>query len=383
MWKSFILPTALLAGTIIGSGMFSLPYVMAQSGIGVWVLFLLLFTAVYVGIHLMYADVVVREGDNHRLAGFARRYLGRWGYGVAIVVSIVQMLLVLTIYIVLAVSFSARLDPFVNPLYGALIFWVLSSLVIFVGTRRFAAAEFLATLGIALVIGISGIMGIPSFSASTLPLLPVSAAGLLLPFGAFLFALNGRTAVPTLVHYFNREKLAQRGIKRSIIWGTLLPAILYIGFTFGIMGLSGGQPSADSLSGLPVSLPAWFIVSLVVLGLFSLWSSYFAIGKDVKNSLQFDLKFSSAGAGALVLFVPLALYFLGFVNFIQLVEVVGGVFVSLELLLVLFIWLRSRAALKTRGIIIKRVPPFLFWGTASVLVLGFVYAVAEHLGILH
>ena len=59
--KNFIVAIALLAGTIIGAGIFSLPYVFKVVGFWVGVLCLVLFTGVYTVIHLMYAAVIKRH----------------------------------------------------------------------------------------------------------------------------------------------------------------------------------------------------------------------------------------------------------------------------------------------------------------------------------
>ena len=69
MYKNFILPAGLLAETIIGAGMFALPYVFQKSGIGLGLFYLFFFGLVSILIHLMYADIILRTSENHRFAG--------------------------------------------------------------------------------------------------------------------------------------------------------------------------------------------------------------------------------------------------------------------------------------------------------------------------
>jgi len=46
MNKNFFYATAILIGTIVGAGMFGIPYVVAQSGFLIGAIFLLILTAV-------------------------------------------------------------------------------------------------------------------------------------------------------------------------------------------------------------------------------------------------------------------------------------------------------------------------------------------------
>ncbi|MFA6352977.1 MAG: aromatic amino acid transport family protein, partial [Candidatus Paceibacterota bacterium] len=83
-WKEFVLPASLLSGTIIGAGIFSLPFIFAQVGLGLGLFLLTLFAIIFCVIHLMYGDLVLKNGDNHRFAGFAKIYFGKIGYWLSI-----------------------------------------------------------------------------------------------------------------------------------------------------------------------------------------------------------------------------------------------------------------------------------------------------------
>ena len=105
MFKNVILPASLLAGTIIGAGVFALPYVFVKAGILTGLFYLLIFSAVFTLIHLMYADIILRTKENRRFFGYAEIYLGSWGKWPAILITIVGMIFVLTVYLILSVSF--------------------------------------------------------------------------------------------------------------------------------------------------------------------------------------------------------------------------------------------------------------------------------------
>jgi len=346
MWRNGVLPISLLSGTIIGAGIFSLPYAFLAAGIWASVALLCVVTSAFLIFHLLYADIVARDGDDHRLEGFARMHAGMPGYVAAIAISVVQELFTLTIYLVLSMSFARLLLGVGWEFTGMVAFWIIGSLALISKTRRVALWEAVATASIILIVAIVGVWGIHAWGkiAHMAPLLPQNIGTALIPFGLLLFAFNGRTAISTVVHYFRFLPIKKRFrlIKKSIIAGTLIPAGVYVIFVFGVVGLSSGAVSQDTITGLSRSLPLWFGIVFGALGILSLVSSYFAIGLDVKNSLRFDVGFSSAGAIALTFAIPLLLFLLGFQNFIWLVEIVGGFFIGLEGVLMLVLWHRSR-----------------------------------------
>ena len=104
MYKNIILPASLLASTIIGAGMFALPYAFAKAGILSGLFYLLFFSLVVILIHLMYADIIVRTSENHRFLGYAKIYFGRVGFWLAFLISVIGAIFALTIYLILSVS---------------------------------------------------------------------------------------------------------------------------------------------------------------------------------------------------------------------------------------------------------------------------------------
>ena len=71
-YRRFLLPTGLLAGAIIGAGVFALPYLFLQSGFAVGGAALVFGTSAAVLIHLLYADLMIRTSGEHRFVGYAR-----------------------------------------------------------------------------------------------------------------------------------------------------------------------------------------------------------------------------------------------------------------------------------------------------------------------
>ena len=375
MFRNIILPASLLAGTIIGAGIFALPYVFEKAGIFTGLFYLIIFSAVFTLIHLMYADIIVRTKENHRFPGYAEIYLGKFGGRLATLITVIGMIFVLTAYLVLSVSFFNLIFPniILFDFYKILIFWLFGSLAVFLGINRLAVSEFLIIIGTATVIFIIFCYGLANFKqVLSTPLLNFSYV--FLPYGAILFSLSGRTAIPTLVGYFRKNNQPQIKSKIPIILGSLTPMLIYLVFIFGIISLSE-TVSEDSVSGLVGRLPSLILTLLGILGIISLFSSYIMIGRNTKKSLEHDFRFPRILIGLIVVVFPLFLYLLGFRSFLELVGIVGGVFVGLAGILIILMWLKAKKTEADRGVILKKVNPFIIYGLLLVFIGGIIYAI--------
>jgi len=338
--RRFVLPVSLLSGTIIGAGVFSLPFVFVAGGWAVGLAYLAGFGVVFTLIHLMYADILLQDGG-HDFVGYARRYLGAWAGRLAFVMTVVGMVLALTVYLVLSASFSSVLLPDWSAGTLVLLFWTLGSLFMFFPVRGMAVLEALAVLVIVGIIGIIAVKGAPHMER-LLTVQPLDLRYLFLPFGPVLFSYAGRVAIPSLLSYFKEEGLAPLYAKRAIIWGTALPAVAYLFFALGVVGLSGSV-SEDAVSGI-VGLSPAFLRTVGVLVLASLVSSYFVVGVSVMRILEKDLAAPRLLSAPLVIAAPLALYAVGLQDFLTLVSVSGGVFIALEGVFIALMWRKAHQA---------------------------------------
>jgi amino acid permease len=371
MWSRFILPVSLLSGTIIGAGMFSLPYVFTTAGIGLSVLFAVIFLCVAVFIYWMYADLL-RRSPGERYVGLMREYFGGKGYAASFVVDILQLFFALTAYLVLSASFFKLLFPGYPAHMYTLVFWVLSSAMLFVRVRKEAVGEFVATAGIiAIVAGIAA-LGFGKFLQSPPDVFSFSYAYLLLPFGPLLFSLNGRSVIPELVE--SSEKRSAK-LRKVIVWGVAVPVVLYLLFAAGVLGLNP-RVTPDAVSGLAASVPRGMLAALGVLGLLALWSSYIAIGTDIRKTLAGDARMPRILAGALAVCVPLVLYLLGFQSFLALVAITGGVLGALDWAGVALMWRKSFAGGAHPRALLPKFYPVMFYLVLAVLCASIVYSLS-------
>lgn len=332
--KNFLISTGLLSGTIIGAGIFSLPYVFKTTGLLAGIFYLILGATVYIVIYRMYAEVITKTPGDHRFVGYTRMYLGEGASLLAVLMAIVQTILVLTIYLILSQSFANLIT---GPEYGLasmIVFWLIGSTIIFIGARRLAWLESIITIGMIAVILIIFILGLVNgrsfLDGGALP----DWGKFLLPLAPILFSLAGRQAIPDLVK-LNGD------YKKPIFFGVVIPAIVYLIFVLSIWALSP-VVTQDAVSGLVGNVSTLVVLAVVgFFGILSLISSYGTVGMDVYESLEFDLKFPLWLRASLIIFGPLVLYFAGLQSFITLVSFVGGIFLALEGIFIVWMWRKA------------------------------------------
>jgi len=334
MIKNRFLSIGLLSGTIIGAGVFSLPYIFKTSGIFTGIFYLVLAVVTFYFVLSMYAEIVSKTPGEHRFVGYAKIYLGKWVSWLAILVTIIGMILVLTVYLVLSQSFAQLITSFGAPIEKMIVFWFLGSVAVFMTARRLAWLEFSIAIGMIAIFALIFVFGIPELSKiPTGDFLP-KVGSLFIPLGAILFSLSGRVAIPPLVRLGGP-------VKKSILIGLIIPAVVYVVFVLSVLGLSLFV-TEDAVSGLIGQVPAWVLFSIGVLGILSLITSYIAISFDVVKSLALDLRLPFWLQFLIIVFGPLALYFAGLQSFIGLVGLAGGVFLALESIFMIFIWLKMK-----------------------------------------
>lgn len=338
IYRKYLLPIGLLSGTIIGAGIFALPFVFSSAGLPLGFASLVLGTGVFIALHLLYADIIIRTPGTHRFVGYAQIHLGPWPSRLALLASVPQMLLVLTIYLILAVRFGELLLPGFGT-QSLYLFWIIGSALIFLGLRTLASFELWMTGGIVAIIFFLFVFAAPYIETTPVRALAPHWELWFLPFAPVLFALSGRVAIPSLVRYAREFSHSVRALCATICWGTAFPAIVYGVFVISVVALSP-IVSDDAVTGLLGAVPSPMIAAFGILGLLSLLSSYIVVGLDVSNILEYDFRVPLAFRIAAVVGAPIAAYLVGLQQFIALVSFTSGIFLSLEGMLISWMWWR-------------------------------------------
>jgi len=324
-----------LAGSVIGAGIFSLPFIFSKVGIVNGFIYLTIASAVVALSHLFYAEIILRSKTRHNFVGYSQRYLGKPGYWLAILMSVAQMLLVLVVYLILSQSFF-NLVVNHSSFITLVIFWLVGSAAVLFSLRRLVKTESAIVASIIFIVFLIFLYAVPQLPMLEWSKLPLSVNGFLMAIGPLFFALGGRPAIVEMVRFTKKPKV----IRKSIILGTIVPALAYALFALAIIALSPAV-SEDAVTGLINNLAPWLLVVVGLLGLLSILSSYMVIGFDINDILRLDLRWKKSIRMALIIGGPIFLYLAGLQNFLWLVSFTGGVFGALTFIFIILMWLKA------------------------------------------
>lgn len=366
MNKNLLLSITILAGTILGAGIFSLPYVLGSVGVVLAAAYLVFFGSVYYLIHRFYGESVLTAPPGHNFLYFLRESMSEWAWRISSVIILAEFLIILTVYLILAPLFGTFVFGHGAALAAMLVFWVLGSLFIFFRLNILGWTEFVGVAAILVFAAV--IFGFGSHSIVPAVRLPAdwSLATIFLPFGPLLFALAGRSAMAQVVE---KERDGERAgkpfsVAKVAFWGTFLAAAIYFIFALGVLRLTP-HPSPDTLTGLG-GLPAGVLAVLGIVGLVAIWKSYIVIGLNAKEMLDLDLKWPRFWGALTVVAAPIAFYFLGLNDFLEVIGLLGSLFLAFDSALVVHIWRRIVPRSRLRP---------LSWGLYAVFLAAAVYEI--------
>ncbi len=356
---------------IVGVGIFGIPYAVAQSGFMTGLFYLILLTGVVLFIHLFYGEVVLRTDGEHRLVGYAKRYLGERGKRAAGAIVIFQFYGALLAYIIAGGYFLAII--FNNfgggsEFFWSLAFFVFGSLAVLFGLRTVGFLELLMTTFLLLIAGIIVFKAAPLINFNNLS--GFSFSNLFLPYGIILFSLSGGAAIPEIRQMLKGQ---ERKLKKIIVWGTIIPAIIYLLFTLAVVGITGVNTSKEAISGLAPYFGKGIIVLGAVFGFLAVATSFLVLGLNLKRVFQCDYKLNRTLAWFLACFVPLFFYLLGFQDFITVIGLVGALAGGLEGIMVILIYRKAKILAQRRPEYSLKTAGPIIYGMILLFELGIFY----------
>jgi len=372
MSNSFVLALSTLVGTIVGAGIFGLPYVISKSGVLPAVFYFFLIGGAVMVLHLLFGEVCLRTKEKHRLIGYSQMYLGRLGKMLVVVSTFFGLLGALLVYIILGGRFLAiALTPFfsVSDTTASFVFWIVLSFFVLQGIQFIAKAEFFMNLLLLLFGVIIFVFAFPHVQSINFTL--IENSNIFLPYGVILFSLLGWSAVPEIADLFKGKKDKQN-LKRVIVWTFAIVIAFYLVFSFIIVGVSGQDTSPNTLDGLVPFLGQNIVVLGSLFGLVALASSFLILGNYMKNSLRYDFKLPYLVSTGIAVFVPFLVYLLGIRDVIAVMGILGAVLGAIEGVIIIIIFQKAKKKGKRKPEYSMRFPKILLIPLAIVFVLGIV-----------
>ncbi|MCX6789167.1 MAG: amino acid permease, partial [Candidatus Gribaldobacteria bacterium] len=300
-----ILALATIVGTIVGAGVFALPYIFSQSGVITCLLYFFILTPVVILLHLFFGEITLRTKEEQRLSGYTQKYLGKKAKHIVASSVIIGILGSLVVYIILAGDFLSILFPqWLSPAQYSILAWGVLAFLVFLGTRSVAWVEVLMTSALFLVVAVVLVACLPHFKIVNLSFF--NPAKIILPFGIIMFSLVGWSSVPEAEDLLTDK----RKLKKIVIIAVSLAAVFYCLFAIIISGVTGQQTSQEALKGLVNVLGYKVMIFGALFGLLAVVTSFLTLANYLKNTFTFDYKQPRYLAFCLACVLPLFLFLL-------------------------------------------------------------------------
>ena len=373
MSKNYFLAVVILMGTIIGVGLFAMPFVISKSGIVPLFIYMAGLAAIQYFLHLLFAEVILSTKDKHRLPGFVGKYVNKKSKKIAFLVDMIGAYGSSLAYIIIGGLFLHQL---LNPYFSGSIFFYstilfgLVSLITFFDIKMIAGTELVLTFLLVMAIGLITWRGFGHIQLTNYNLLEWK--NVLLPYGPIFFAIGGGAAIPEVCRLlaFEKEK-----IKSAIAWGTFMPALLMLVFVLVILGITGANVSPDTLSGLSLILNDGIIIFSLIFGLLAIITSYLVIAQATEEIYQWDYKLNNKSAWFLACFIPYFLFLIGWTDLIKVVSFTGAVTGGLSGVILIWLVFKVKANPEQVSVIKNKLTKPMAYFLSLLFVLGLIYEI--------
>jgi tyrosine-specific transport protein len=332
MWQA----VALIVASTVGAGVLALPYAIARVGIFLGIIYIVGAGLLLMGLNLLLGEVALRTGRPLQLAGLAREYLGKTGQVIMTIVFYTSVAGALLAYIIgEGVALRALFGG--GEVFWSLLFFVVGSIVVFAGIRTIKSVELWLTIAMIFVVILIGALSVPHLSFPYFTY--VNLAFLFFPYGVVLFAFSGINAIPeayTLLRGRAKE------FRKAIVFSSVIVTVLYLFFAITIVGVTGLGTTEIATIGLGASIGPIMNVFGNVFAVLAMGTSFVILALALRDSLHWDFKVPERRSTFLVLGIPFVVFLLGARQFVAVLDIVGGVFVSIEMALVVFIYLAAK-----------------------------------------
>lgn len=374
---SFWYATTTFIATVIGVGIFGLPYVASRAGIGIFLLELAVLAIVMHVVNLLYAEVVWKTPGRQRFLGYVEHYLGlRWRHVLA-PVTIGSFYGALLAYLIVGGAFLHNLLG--QSLGGApatytLFLFVIGTLAVWRGLGTVKRTDLIIVAVVAALMLLFVALGLPKLQGSNLNF--AGPASFLLPYGAILFALTGQSIIPEL-----RDLVVEpHRFRRVLATGAVVIALLYGLFTVAVVGVSGGGTTTEAIQGLRGALGNRIVTLGSIIGVITIFGAFTSLGVSLKRIFSFDYRVRYPFSTVLTVFPPLVLFWLGLQNFISVINFIGAVFLGILILTTFALYRKSRQHEEHSGLLKHHPGRWVVDGLIVLFLIGIIIGIVNAMG---
>ncbi len=307
---------AILIGTLVGAGVLGLPY--AASQVGLFPALVLLFGIML--FMLFTAFIVLKtsaEMGGAQMSTIAQKTLGNVGGWIMYLSIAIMGFGAFLAYISGIGSIFTSLFG-INEIFGAIIFWILASSVMYMGLEASGKTELIMNLIlIALFIGVTAML-LPHANIESAAY--VDFTGIFSMIGVVIFAFGFHTVIPDVYRGLDSYKKT----KRVVILAFLIPTIIYAVFMIVFLMTFGRNTPQVATQGLETIYDDIGKLIGNALPLIAITTSYIGLGIAQQSNSKEFLGLKKSYAWALVVGPPVIVYLAGVRNFADVLSFAGN-----------------------------------------------------------
>ncbi len=370
--RDFFYAVAALVGTMVGVGVFGIPFSFAKSGFWVGAGFLVGIGLVTMLLDLMYGEVILRTHRLHQITGYTEMYLGPTFKKLIFFSLALTFYAALLIYTILAGDFLNNVLSsvlYLSPGTYSLVFFFTVSFLVLAGIKRFSWVELTLAVLFSLVIVAILAVGWPKIEFANFS--GIQPEFWFLPYGVLIFAFAGFSAVP-----IQRELLGDKEnlLKKAIISSVAFVGILYFIFAFTVMGISGDVTTPDAISGLYEFLGGKIVFLGSLFGILAVSTSFLMLGSAFLETFNLDYGVPRKYAWLLTVVPPFILFLGGLRTFIDIMSLAGAVAIGLESVILILVYVKAKSKGDRVPEYSLELPKIVYYFLMLVFLAGIVYS---------
>lgn len=335
--------SATLMGTVIGAGILGIPYVVAQSGLLLGIINLIIVGTALLILHLCLGEITLRTKKIHQLAGYIEKYLGKKGKYFMICSMVVGIYGALIAYLIGEGDIFRTIFGG-NPAVYTIIFFAIVSMILYQGIKATGRTEMLVIVIMILIVLLIGIFSIKNIN--TAHFTGFHWTKIAYPYGVILFAFVGTAAIPELREELQKKK---KEMKKAILVGSITPIIIYLLFTIIALGIIGPanfnslQPD-ERIATIALRIYAGNYLSIAanIFAALAMFTSFLGLGLALKEMYEYDLKLKKTTAFLLTIIPPLIIALSGMAQFIEIIGFTGAVAGGIDGILILSAYWKAK-----------------------------------------
>lgn len=347
----------IIISTIIGLGVFVLPYTFVHSGPYFWFWFFGVILSFYF-LHLIYSEIIFQIKERHNLPGLAGKILGENFKKYVWVLDFIGTQFVFWAYLLAIPVILSSFLP-IAPLLVKITIALFVLFIIFLKTNPFSKIEsILASFLVLIFIFLIAIL-LPQINIKNIQSISLNP---FLSYGVLIFAFTGYSSLQIVYDLIGDNKKKMFIINFISLF---LISLLYLFFTISIVGLVGTNISPETFSSLKNFVDPKILIMVGVLAFLNIFTTFIALAFYLKRGLNVDFGLSELKSWFLTSLPIVIFVFLDFKNLAKLISAIGSLFIGLNLVIILLCYLK----LKEKKYF--KIPDFLVYILLIFYIIGF------------